>query len=98
VIALTEGAQMQIVAESIDGYEQTLRRAHAQNVVVYGGTIMPMKRHSYHHETGWREAARQIANNWIRTSGRFDAAIDFDRRRTGDRIVFGCSVLTPGAS
>jgi lysophospholipase L1-like esterase len=32
-----------------------------------------------HDPGGYREAARQAVNQWIRTSHRFDAVIDFDQ-------------------
>lgn len=52
-------------------------KAHAENIQVYGGTITPIKKSFYY--TNFREAARDSVNSWIRTSGRFDAVVDFDK-------------------
>jgi lysophospholipase L1-like esterase len=47
---------------------------------VYGATITPFGgNEGYDDPGGHREAARQAVNAWIRTGGRFDAVIDFDR-------------------
>lgn len=60
-------------------YEQIIERAHAHGIRVYGGTIMPFEGFTYsNYYTPKGEADRQQVNSWIRTSGRFDAVIDFD--------------------
>ena len=60
-------------------YEQIVVRAHAQGIRVYGATLTPFGGNDgYDDPAGCREAARQAVNRWIRTSGRFDAVIDFD--------------------
>ncbi len=74
----TEAAQTKVAADVIDAYEQIIRRAHAQGIRVYGATITPFFGNGYYDATGFREAARQTVNKWIRTSGRFDAVLDFD--------------------
>lgn len=51
-------------------------KAHARNLLAYGATITPFGGNSYY--TTSHEAARQAVNNWIRTSGKYDAVIDFD--------------------
>jgi lysophospholipase L1-like esterase len=51
-------------------------RAHSHDIRIYGATIMPFGGSSY--STPQAERARQTVNRWIRTSGRFDAVIDFD--------------------
>ena len=58
---------------------QIIERARARGIRVYGATIMPFEGFSYagYHTPG-SEADRQQVNAWIRTSGRFDAVIDFD--------------------
>ena len=45
----------------------------------FGATLTPMQGSIYTDAAGVREATRQAINHWIRTSGRFDAVIDFDR-------------------
>jgi lysophospholipase L1-like esterase len=60
----------------IAGDKQFILRAHQQGAKIYGATILPFKGASY-----WDAAAevkRQTINKWIRTSGMFDAVIDFD--------------------
>jgi lysophospholipase L1-like esterase len=60
-----------------EAYEHLIERAHARNIRIYGIPILPFglsKYASYEHEL-----ARQRVNEWIRTSGRFDAVIDFDQ-------------------
>jgi lysophospholipase L1-like esterase len=77
--AATEPAQHDIAEELIRAYEQIIVRAHARNILVYGATLTPIVGSFYFDDTGFREAARQTVNHWIRTSGQFDAVIDFDR-------------------
>ena len=60
-------------------YEQIIERAHARDVLVYGATIMPFAGFTYGgYYSADAEADRRRVNDWIRTSGRFDAVIDFD--------------------
>ncbi|HYQ69829.1 SGNH/GDSL hydrolase family protein [Actinophytocola sp.] len=64
-------------AAIISAYHQMIAQAHARGIRVIGATILPFK--------GWRawnetlEATRVAVNTWIRTSGEFDAVVDFDR-------------------
>jgi lysophospholipase L1-like esterase len=68
----------------IQGYQQLIRRAHARGVHIFGATLTPVKGFippgaqvtSYSPD---REFKRQQVNDWIRISGEFDGAIDFDR-------------------
>jgi lysophospholipase L1-like esterase len=57
-------------------YAQIILRAHSHGIRVYGGTILPCGESFYDDPT--LEADRQTINEWIRTSGKFDAVIDFD--------------------
>ncbi|HZG03617.1 MAG TPA: SGNH/GDSL hydrolase family protein [Streptomyces sp.] len=76
----TEAAQKQVAADLVAAYEQIVTRAHAQGITVYGATLLPFGGNEmYDDAAGHREAARQAVNRWIRTSGRFDGVIDFDR-------------------
>lgn len=43
---------------------------------MYGGTLLPLQGSRFYTAAG--EAKRQALNDWIRTSGEFDAVIDFD--------------------
>jgi lysophospholipase L1-like esterase len=53
--------------------------------MVFGGTVLPYGGSGYYHPGPANEADRQAVNRWIRTSGRFDAVIDFDKV-TRDRV------------
>jgi lysophospholipase L1-like esterase len=77
--ATGDGPQQKVAQDLIDAYEQIITRAHAQDIRVYGATLLPFAGNSlYDDPTGSREAARQTVNRWIRTSHEFDAVIDFD--------------------
>ncbi|HTR35866.1 MAG TPA: SGNH/GDSL hydrolase family protein [Bryobacteraceae bacterium] len=58
------------------GYRQIIERAHMHGIKVAGATIMPVEGVPTYTENG--ETVRQAVNQWIRTSGAFDAVIDFD--------------------
>lgn len=60
-------------------YRQMATRAHAHGIKLIGGTIMPFGGNDYYHPGPQLEAARQSINRFIRSSGVFDAVIDFDR-------------------
>ena len=64
------------VRDMIMAYRQIILRAHSHQIRVYGATILPFGGSFY--STPQAENARQAANRWIRTSGAFDAVIDFD--------------------
>ena len=59
-----------------NAFARFVDKAHAQNIRAYGATITPFGGNGY--STPAHEAARQAVNNWIRTSGKYDAVIDFD--------------------
>ena len=67
----------------IAAYKETIAKAHARNIKVIGCTMTPFGGSSAFSETG--EAIRSAVNEWIRTSGAFDAVVDFDEV-TRDRI------------
>jgi len=58
----------------IAGLNQIVERAHERGLIIYGATLTPAG------QVGLtiREQNRQAVNEWIRTSGAFDAVIDFD--------------------
>lgn len=58
------------------GLQQLIERAHVHGIRVAGATVMPVGGVSTYTESG--EAIRQSVNRWIRTSGAYDAVIDFD--------------------
>ncbi len=62
--------------ELIAAHLQVIARARARGLRVFGATLTP-----FEGEAAWtpeREAKRQAVNQWIRTSGVYDAVIDFD--------------------
>lgn len=61
----------------IEAYKKMIAEAHAKGIKVFGGTITPFKGNNYYSPD--HEAARSTVNEWIRTSGEFDAVIDFDK-------------------
>lgn len=67
---------MKVATDLIGAYSQMVEKAHAKGIKVYGATILPFGKSFYYKD--YRETARSMVNHWIRTSGRFDAVIDFD--------------------
>ena len=61
----------------ISAFEKMIEAAHAKDILVYGATIMPFGGSFYDSEQ--HEESRQKVNEWIRTSGKFDAVIDLDK-------------------
>jgi lysophospholipase L1-like esterase len=64
-------------AQLIEGHRTLIRAAHAHGVRIVGGTVTPFKGNDFNLFTEQGEAARDGLNNWIRTSGEFDAVVDF---------------------
>ena len=62
--------------ELIAGYEQIIARCRAHGIRIVGATITPQEGQTT--ATAQGEEIRQAVNTWIRTSGRFDAVVDFD--------------------
>jgi lysophospholipase L1-like esterase len=59
-----------------NAYAEFVDQAHAHGLRAFGATITPFEGNGYY--TLAHEAVRQAVNAWIRTSGKFDAVIDFD--------------------
>lgn len=72
----SRGTNSTVAQDLIAAYQKLIDRAHAQKIRVYGATIVPFGGSGY--ASAAHEAARQTVNEWIRTSGKFDAVIDFD--------------------
>ena len=64
------------VEELIAGHTTLVERAHARGLQIYGGTLTPFDGAFYFRDAG--ETKRQAFNAWLRTSGVYDAVIDFD--------------------
>lgn len=71
-----EDEAAEVVSGLITAYEHMIATAHAHNIRAYGATILPFGGSFY--DAPERALARQKVNEWIRTSGRFDAVIDLD--------------------
>ena len=73
------GFEVVTADEIIAGHQQLIERAHARGLTIYGATLTPFAVTTipgYYSAAG--EAKRQAVNAWIRTSGAYDAVIDFD--------------------
>jgi lysophospholipase L1-like esterase len=68
-----------VVAGLIAGYRQLIARAHERGIRVVGATILPCGGTKIYRSDADADADRQAVNAWIRSSGAFDAVIDFDR-------------------
>jgi lysophospholipase L1-like esterase len=65
-----------VTAEALEAADaQIIARAHEHGIRVIGATLTPYQGASYASPAG--EAAREAVNTWIKTSGAFDAVIDF---------------------
>jgi lysophospholipase L1-like esterase len=71
------GPEAVTAEDLIAGYRQLIERAHSQGIRVIGATIMPEEGLPTASERG--EEIRSSVNAWIRTSGAFDATVDFDK-------------------
>jgi lysophospholipase L1-like esterase len=64
-------------AKLIAAYKQMIDRAHTHGIKVIGATLTPYVGAFYASPEG--EAMREEVNAFIRTSGAFDAVVDFDK-------------------
>ncbi len=62
--------------ELIAAHQQIIDRAHMHGIKVIGCTLTPYEGAGYSRESG--EAIREAVNQWIRTSGAYDAVVDFE--------------------
>jgi lysophospholipase L1-like esterase len=60
----------------IAAHKQIIERAHAHGIKVVGATLTPYVGAAYASDKG--EMMREDVNQWIRTSGAYDAVVDFD--------------------
>lgn len=78
---LAPTASLVSAEDIINGYKQIIARSHQHGIKVMGGTLTPFKGSEVPYPAYWsstKEATRQAVNQWIRTSGAFDAVVDFD--------------------
>ncbi|WP_345570905.1 SGNH/GDSL hydrolase family protein [Nonomuraea rosea] len=71
-------AETVTAGQLIQGHRRLIARAHARGLKIYGGTVTPLKGAQFGFWSEEIEAKRQAVNRWIRTSGAYDAVIDFD--------------------
>ena len=62
----------------IEGYRTLIRAARARGVKIIGATLIPFKGNAWYYNER-TEAVRDAVNQWIRTSGEYDAVADLDR-------------------
>jgi lysophospholipase L1-like esterase len=60
----------------IAAMKQLIERAHSHGIQVIGCTLTPYEGAAYYSEAG--EQIRETVNQWIRTSGAYDAVVDFE--------------------
>jgi len=72
--------QQSIGTTLIEAFEQIATRVHALGIPMFAATITPFCGNSsiQPYSDLEREKTRQRVNTWIRSSGTFDAVIDFD--------------------
>ena len=73
------GTTPAVTAEQIiDGFRALIHAAHARGIRVIGATILPFKA-NYESAADFQraEAIREAVNNWILSSGEYDAVADF---------------------
>jgi lysophospholipase L1-like esterase len=75
--------QVVTVDQILQAYKQLIEAAHTRGVKIYGATLTPFEG-AFVPGTPFplyspeNEVKRRQVNHWIRTSGAFDAVIDFD--------------------
>ena len=79
--AIAPAAERADAASLIAGYRKLIARARQQGVRIVGTTLSPFEHTTLApgYYTPAKEAVRQAVNRWIRSSGEFDAVIDFDQ-------------------
>jgi lysophospholipase L1-like esterase len=70
------GAANAAVEDLVAAHKQMIERAHERGLRIYGATLTPYEGAAYFTPEG--EAKRRTLNQWIRTSGMYDAVIDFE--------------------
>jgi lysophospholipase L1-like esterase len=73
---LGASSSQEVATHLISAFGRFIDLAHGHGMRVYGVPILPFGTSMYAGTD--HEASRQTINDWIRTSGRFDAVIDLD--------------------
>jgi lysophospholipase L1-like esterase len=63
--------------EVIGAYQQIIERAHTHGIKVVGATLTPYE-DAHYYSAGPGEAVREAVNQWICSSGAWDAVVDFE--------------------
>jgi lysophospholipase L1-like esterase len=63
--------------EVIGAYKQIIERAHTHGIKAIGATLTPYE-DAHYYSAGEGEAVREAVNQWIRSSGAYDAVVDFE--------------------
>lgn len=74
--AIGEPATPVSADQLIAGHRNLISQARSRDLRVIGATLLPMQGSPYYSPTA--ESQRTTVNHWIRTSGEYDAIIDFD--------------------
>ncbi|KAG6855571.1 hypothetical protein H0H87_000831 [Tephrocybe sp. NHM501043] len=74
----TTAAQTLVGDRMIWAYKQMAARLHSSGIPVFAATITPMTGDAQVYGTPEREVTRKRVNQWIKSSGTFDAVFDFD--------------------
>jgi lysophospholipase L1-like esterase len=75
---LGSASSSSIVTSITNAYQEFIDKAHTHGILVYGVLILPFKGSGYANGNSNRLTWRNQINDWIRTSGQFDAVIDLD--------------------
>jgi lysophospholipase L1-like esterase len=79
---VTQEAQDEVFNQLLLAYKQIITRVHAFGIPIFAATITPFSAPAnttiQPYSNPVREMTRQKINSWIRTSGAFDAVMDFD--------------------
>jgi lysophospholipase L1-like esterase len=77
---LGQPSEVVTAEDIIAGHNQIVARVRERGIKIIGGTLTPFEGTTFPgYYTPEGEAKRQAVNHWIRTSGAFDAVIDFDK-------------------
>jgi lysophospholipase L1-like esterase len=74
----TPQARERLLEDLKTAFRQIAERAHTAGVCIIGGTLTPYIGSDYYKPTADNDTVRLRLNEWIRTSGTFDAIADFD--------------------
>ncbi len=76
---LTDPKQKVSAEQIIEGMKTLIARARARKIQIWAGTLLPRKGVQAPFNSPENEVKRRAVNAWIRSSGAFDAVIDFEK-------------------